>query len=827
MRRHLLAALVGAALVGAGGAAARPFDLDDLLASESFGRAAVDPSGRWLVFEERDPYDSAPRFDYNTLTSWALTRLRRVDLRAAQPMPVALPAAAGPGVLLAGFSPSGERLAVYRLQGERWSLGIVTLATGAVVWLPVTPQEDAAGRALQWRSDRELLVIARQDGLAPLTLRRGFILAERMPALWAAAARGDGAHVVMGSGRYASVRRRAPDNQLLSIDVVSGERTVLATGAFTDMELSPDHARVALLAAGPDLQPRADGPVRGPRGLETEASRLRLLDLKSGRLTTPCPGCDVLPQLLSWSPSGHRLLVLDRGPDGLWTSGRLRIVDAASGAVTQASEGVLPLLDENPVGAWTDWMGETPLVLGRRPGANRDDWFRLTTAGAVNLTASILTQPVPGPRVADRHHFSVLAGGRVWTVDAAGLVLAHSAATVRAVRVGAEGARLARAPDRSWPVLLVETGDGAPRSAAITPAGLTPARPAWPETSVLAWSPHAVAAQTIDDRGVGRLVLWRRGRPPQVLATINRRLAETDPMTVYAIRHADADGRTVTSWLYLPPTPGPHPLVVRPYLGAAPQAPPDTEPGAPSFMLNLRLLTAHGYAVLLPALPGPPEGLVEPAQGVARRILRAVDAALADPEVGGRIDPARLAIAGYSFGGYTTLTALTQTDRFRAAVSISGLSDLTALWSGLSPFSYVEPEGGYTSDWRTGAVESTQPRLGRPPWAAPERYVRNSPLYAADRVTTPLLLIHGAQDQVPLAQSEAMYSALFRQGKDAQFVTYFGALHTLTSSGDVRDLYARVFGFLDEHLDGRRPGDGLIRKADSRFTDHLKRLKEK
>jgi dipeptidyl aminopeptidase/acylaminoacyl peptidase len=155
---------------------------------------------------------------------------------------------------------------------------------------------------------------------------------------------------------------------------------------------------------------------------------------------------------------------------------------------------------------------------------------------------------------------------------------------------------------------------------------------------------------------------------------------------------------------------------------------------------------------------------------------------------------------GYSFGGYTVMTALTQTDRFRAAVALSGISDLAALWGGLSPFSSIEPEGGYTPNWRSGGVESTQTRLGRPPWEVPDRYLRNSPLYAADRINTPLMLIHGAQDQIPLSQSEAMYAALFRQGKDALLVTYFGELHSPTSPGDVRDLYARLFAFLDEHL---------------------------
>lgn len=801
MRLRLAAALLGAALVSAAAATARPYDVEDLLATETFGRAAIDPTGRWLVFEQRDPHASGARFDYNTLTSWSLSRLRRVDLRDTAAGVTALAASAEPGLLIAGFSPDGARLAVYRLQGTAWSLGVVTLATGAALWTPVTPQEVGGGRALQWVSNHELVVIARSDGLAPLTLRRGFVLAQRVPALWAAAARGDTAHTVLGSGRYVAARRRAPDNLLLRIDAVTGRQAVLARGAFTDLELSPDRARVALLATAEDLQPRADGPARGPRGLETEASRLAVLDLATGEVTAPCPSCDVLPQLLSWSPSGRRLLVYTRGPDGLWTSGRLRVVDAPGGGVTALDASVRPRLDQNPVALWTDWMGETPLLLGRPSGGDRDDWFGLRGAGPVNLTARLPTPPGPGRQVAGDRRLTVLAGREAWTVDGGGRLLARSPiGDVGDVAAGAEGARLARAPVA---VRLVAVGAGpgaARRLMKLDAEGLAGPPLPWDGSPLLATGDGLAVGQSTDARGVARLVAWRARASPVLLATINRGLADTDPFTVVAIRHAGPDGRGRVGWLYLPAQAGRRPLVVRPYLGAASTVAPATGPGELGAMLSIRVLTGHGYAVLVPALPAPPGGLVEPATGVADQILQAVDAALADPEAGARLDAERLAIAGYSFGGYTTLVALTQTNRFRAAVSVSGLSDLTALWSGLSPFSQVEPEAGYTTAWRTGAVESTQPELGAPPWANPDRYVRNSPLYAADRIRTPLLLLHGAQDQIPLAQSEAMYSALFRQGKDAELVTYFGALHTLTSPGDLRDAYARIFAFLDEHF---------------------------
>jgi len=125
---------------------------------------------------------------------------------------------------------------------------------------------------------------------------------------------------------------------------------------------------------------------------------------------------------------------------------------------------------------------------------------------------------------------------------------------------------------------------------------------------------------------------------------------------------------------------------------------------------------------------------------------------------------------------------------------------MTAYWSALPMRNQVIPEEGYLSNWHTGGVETAQPTLRAPPWADPERYRRNSPLLAADKIETPLLLIHGALDAVPITQSEAMYTALFRQRKDAMLVTYWGMMHTPIAPGDVRDMYDRIFDFLDEHV---------------------------
>jgi len=146
------------------------------------------------------------------------------------------------------------------------------------------------------------------------------------------------------------------------------------------------------------------------------------------------------------------------------------------------------------------------------------------------------------------------------------------------------------------------------------------------------------------------------------------------------------------------------------------------------------------------------------------------------------------------------LAAIGQTNRFRAAVSIAGMSDLTAEWgSSDGPWSLL-PEEGAHAPWTAGYVEASQGDMGGPPWADPARYVRNSPLFAAGRIETPLLQVHGDQDSFPLGQADAMFAALYRQDKDALLVTYWGEGHLIGSPGNVRDFFRRAFAFLDQRF---------------------------
>jgi dipeptidyl aminopeptidase/acylaminoacyl peptidase len=122
----------------------------------------------------------------------------------------------------------------------------------------------------------------------------------------------------------------------------------------------------------------------------------------------------------------------------------------------------------------------------------------------------------------------------------------------------------------------------------------------------------------------------------------------------------------------------------------------------------------------------------------------------------------RVGCEGASYGGFMTQLLITRTDIFAAAVSHAGISMIGSYW-GEGYWGY-----GYNA---VSAAESY-------PWNRPDIYVDQSPLFAADKIVTPLLLLHGAADtNVPPGESEQMYTALKILGKDVEYIKYEGQNH--------------------------------------------------
>ena len=196
-------------------------------------------------------------------------------------------------------------------------------------------------------------------------------------------------------------------------------------------------------------------------------------------------------------------------------------------------------------------------------------------------------------------------------------------------------------------------------------------------------------------------------------------------------------------------------------------------------------LANHGYAVFHPSVNlmvgRPGESW---AKGVTAAANRLIDMGIADPD--------RLGVHGTSYGGYATVLLLTETDRFKAAINISGKVNMVSFYTD-------SPRLGVRN---THAPEKSQDRIGGTLWEYPERYLDHSAIMRADRIKTPLLNITGDQDpNVPASQSREIYYALRRLGREVEWVRYVDGGHRPPNSvSESIDFENRILSWYDKYL---------------------------
>jgi dipeptidyl aminopeptidase/acylaminoacyl peptidase len=160
----------------------------------------------------------------------------------------------------------------------------------------------------------------------------------------------------------------------------------------------------------------------------------------------------------------------------------------------------------------------------------------------------------------------------------------------------------------------------------------------------------------------------------------------------------------------------------------------------------------------------------------------------------GIADEDKLGLHGHSWSGYQTAFIVTQTDIFDAAVSGAPVSNMTSAYSGIRWGSGLARQFQY---------EKTQSRIGQSLIEAPEKYIENSPVFFADKITTPMLIQHGDADgAVPWYQSIEMYLAMRRYNKDVIFLQYHDEPHHLQKFPNKLDYAIRMKEYFDYYLKG-------------------------
>jgi dipeptidyl aminopeptidase/acylaminoacyl peptidase len=533
--------------------------------------------------------------------------------------------------------------------------------------------------------------------------------------------------------------------QLYNIDVAEGlvRRLTNVTGALQHPSWSPDGKSLAILFTA--NAPRTPGPLEpvaaaaGVISQQNYNQRLALVDAASGKVRQ-LSRADLYVYEYEWSPEGTSFVATAApGPgDNNWYVAQMCTISADTGKTTSILKTSMQIA--NP--AWSPDGKQVAFIGGLMSdeGVTGGDVFTLPVSGGEprNLTPQRKSSP------------SMLR----WLP--------------------------------SGQILFSEHTDGAIGIALLDPSGLE-VKPLWTEHSKLALS-------VTSDAKNSAVIRQSFSQPPEIwtgpigqwneMTHVN---GELHPFWGEAKSvHWMNEGFRVQGWLLYPSGYDParrYPLVVSVHGGPA-SALESHWPGAWDYET---MLAAGGYFVFYPnprGSYGQGEGFTRAnvrdfGYGDLRDILAGVNEVLRTAPA----DPDRIGITGWSYGGYMTMWAITQTQMFRAAVAGAGVANFQSY--------YGENE---IDQWMI-------PYFGASVYDDPAIYARSSPITFIKNVKTPTLILVGERDgECPLPQSYEYWHALETLGVENEFVVYAGEGHRISKPEHRRDINRRAIAWFDAHL---------------------------
>jgi len=502
-------------------------------------------------------------------------------------------------------------------------------------------------------------------------------------------------------------------------------------GAF---RWSPDGGRIALLMNEPKPEAlrtrerdKDDGRVVDK---DDRLSRLWTVDVNSREIRQVTRDRFQINQV-EWLPDGQRLVAhANAHPESDRWDERIYSIALSDGSFTEiaAPRGPFGQLAVSPDGRTLAYVG------ARLDGPEPHDVWLQPTGGGVprNLTAATIDRPVSQPRWLDQ---STLTG----------LVARGFGSTLYAF------------PVEGQPRIVEGVG---------------------PNPSAVAQAPNGATA-FVGETTTSLQELWLKdpsGAARQV-TNVNGRWASVPLVSREFIKYKSVDGVEIEAALLKPEGAGPFPFVVLVHGGPTGRWTDTFEPWG-------QLLVSRGYAVLYPNVRGSTgygERFVEMNRadwggGDFKDVMAGVDAMIAR----GIADPNRLGIGGWSYGGYMAAWAVTQTTRFKAAVSGAPVIDMAS--------EYGTEHGPAYDEWFYGT-----------PYEKPDGFIRSSPVTYVKNARTPTLLLQGEDDVTdPIGQSQQFYRGLKRYGVETDLVVYPREGHGPREERHVIDVLARVVGGVGE-----------------------------
>lgn len=586
------------------------------------------------------------------------------------------------------------------------------------------------------------------------------------------------------------------------------------------VHLSPDHRSAVWIAQSGDVRrhdadrvtpANAMGPLRLGVMVLDHRSKIRwVADLEPSLAS----GFDGIPAKGEWSSDNRQYALLGARPPSR-RDNEVILIDTQSATITE-----IPFAEMEPQSI--TWCGASCLAVKAVPiaaitsldGVSRADWWSLHLRQPLrepeNLTRRL--EKCPDILASDgAGSLYAVDAGVLWRIDPEGQTTNQLTDTTDINIDGfAEHSVLAEADHDGVRRLAILGRKGLGRELGVVTVSGTQVTiqsvrypTAYARPVSYRWQTNR-ALFTSGDEDVGPLLWESETARSTTILTLNNHLESIARAEERWIDYVGADGDSLLALVLLPPgykAGRRYPVVTWVYGGFVFQG-RSLEGGIAHFVnisqgswLALQLFTSHGYVVLLPSMPlrqandSSPDPYIETSKGVMPALTRIIDLGIADPS--------RLALLGHSAGGYSVYSLVTQTHRFRAAIAIAGFTDLVSWYGsfttgrryGEAPHQYYYAplllEGGF---------------MNTSLYHDPARYMRNSPLSYVGHVTTPLLLIHGDLDGIPIQQAEEFFTALHRLGRPARFIRYWGEGHNFQSPANIANLWDQIFTWLDRYV---------------------------
>ncbi|HAY07801.1 MAG TPA: hypothetical protein DCY26_14250 [Hyphomonas sp.] len=814
----------------------RSLTVKDMLAVEGAGAAMADPSGRWVYFEQVRPYNQFTDYSFRTYAFEKTGhQVWRVDHRSGN-APELLPGLnQNPHTWLQDISPSGRFLSLIQYSfGDLSLVAYDTQQEMAVSFAPVPAFSRSGEHNPVWLSDDEIVYAALPEGLAPLATSMRAHTGKMLIDAWQGAWRGDVVTANEVRTRGPDVSDEAEDGSLIRADALSGNFRVMANGLFVDLRVSPGGAKLAALSVS---KPRSYGP--GERA-DTDPRRYKLVvfDLNSGEIKRLAQDLEIFPYSIAWSPDGRRLAAFGWKEGTGVQSGRFHVVDTQTGSVTRYDHRGLDLASERERG-WlqrperTVFLGDELAVFARKvldseneaarftfrefqeSGLESAGWFALSADGTSRNLTQGLSSVSGVPVHAGKGHFTVLADNglfRFWEDGRREQLFGPSEGVLYQFQPGTFSTRSqVIRPDFKQEAIFYYAADQGRRIVMTRFEETSAARHmvievAGNDATPLAGSLEAGALLfRFEDGPASVLALAKPAERDSVveLARLNGHLSDIDLGEWKLISYPvdDPDGEVgpalVESCVLLPPGYNgrtPIPLVVDVYPDARPRCKNDAIRITYPNPLSPYIWAGRGFAYarlstpskLIRASDGPIAGIDEVIEAGVEALIRA-----------GIADPERLVLTGFSQGGVSSLYVASKPNRFRAVIAMNSWADFASHYFGSSGIlSHLYGLFGSFSSYE--ALAGSDFGIGRTPFEDPQAYIRNSPVFLAQDIHAPVLLVHTDMDTFPIYQFDEMYGALLRAGKDARYVRYWGEGHGLSSPANIEDLWSRIDAFLED-----------------------------